>query len=423
MLEHLRDRALRGIYASVFLLGIAMSIAFSVIAVYLRAAKIADETIGSLAAAYAAGGVLASFVLGGVIRRFTAKRTLVAGLLGFACTIGVLPLLGSMVAIATSRFVEGACTVAMWVAYETLFLTRAPPDKRGSVSSLYGISLALGYVVGPVISRGLLPAGGPSLPFFVAGGLSLANALSVQAFVSRDGPSGLTIPPPAAAVSGHSLPPPADDVPDTPAGDVEHAARPNATIGQLAWRLKTSCFGMFAAGYLKASLVLFLPLYLVDHRGVSASAPPLVLASYAAGSLVFGNVGARLGDRHGHLLLMRVLGAAGAVALLGFLVVDVFLGLCAVAAVAGGTLGAVTPIGMALQGAIAARREYAQATALSNGLYACGTLVGPPVTGLVYGASGSFAIGQIALLWVVFAIVCTISANDDPSRRRPQPLL
>jgi MFS family permease len=395
------DRHSRLIYASVILLGVAMSVAFSVIGSYFRSLGLKEEPIGFLAAILATGGLLASLPLGSVIRKLGAKVTLIVALAGFAGATALLPQLRSYPAMAATRFVEGACTVAIWVSYETLLLALKSPGQRAGASSLYAVALMIGYAVGPLLTPAVLAFGRVSLAFSVSGVLSLCNALLVWVFVKTD------------AVAGHVA-----------SGGMEPTSRVTAhpsramPLTSVAWRVKTSCFAMFASGYLKASLVLFLPLYLLESRSLAPSQPPVILACYAAGWLPFAAVGVRLSNRYGHLLLMRLLGAAGGFALTGFLFAGSFLEMCTFAALAGASLNAVVPIGMALQGNIVGSAGYSRASVISNGFYAAGTLIGPLLTGAVYARSGGGAILHIAALWLAFAFLCTLAANDDPARYR-----
>jgi hypothetical protein len=82
-------------------------------------------------------------------------------------------------------------------------------------------------------------------------------------------------------------------------------------MAALYWRIKTACITTFTYGYFQGSLVLFLPLFLIDHRGVADGPTKLLVAFFAIGD------GGERGDRrahrrpHGHLKTIRVLVAVG----------------------------------------------------------------------------------------------------------------
>src|SRR4029077_2965538 len=79
----------------------------------------------------------------------------------------------------------------------------------------------------------------------------------------------------------------------------------------LLWRIKTSCLATFSYGYFQAAVVLFLPLYLVEHKHIEERATTIMTALFAGGMLLFSPVAARLGDRHGHLRTMGALASVG----------------------------------------------------------------------------------------------------------------
>jgi nitrate/nitrite transporter NarK len=107
-----------------------------------------------------------------------------------------------------------------------------------------------------------------------------------------------------------------------PSGATEEAAPQRESALKLVWRIKTSCFATFAYGYFQASVVLFLPLYLVESKGIAREQTVLIPAFFAAGMLLFSNVAGRLGDRIGHLRVMRGLALVGMTMVLGFVFLE-----------------------------------------------------------------------------------------------------
>src|SRR5207253_1257510 len=76
----------------------------------------------------------------------------------------------------------------------------------------------------------------------------------------------------------------------------------------------------------------------------------LITAFFAAGMLVASTLVSRLGDRHGHLLVMRVLGTIGGAMVASFVLLDSFSAMCLAVFVAGATLASISPVSLALQG-------------------------------------------------------------------------
>src|SRR5690349_930577 len=160
--ERVSDANIYRVYAITLALGVAYGLAIAVLAVYLDQRGFGEIAIGKLAGFFAGGLVCFSLPLGALIRRFSAKRTLAAALFGYALTISVFPLLNSFAGIAAVRFIDGACSVGVWVSSETILLTRAKREHKAYVTSLYAIAIAVGYVLGPLAARlatALMPLG------------------------------------------------------------------------------------------------------------------------------------------------------------------------------------------------------------------------------------------------------------------------
>jgi MFS family permease len=184
----------------------------------------------------------------------------------------------------------------------------------------------------------------------------------------------------------------------------------------LLWRIKTSCFATFAYGYFQASVVLFLPLYLIASKGIARDQTIVIPAFFAGGMLVCSSLAGRLGDRVGHLLVMRVLGSIGLSMILAFIFFDSYFWMCAAVTVAGASLGSISPVSLALQGVIST--EYSRATALYNAFYAAGMLLGPPTSSLLFQAHGGGPmLYHLAALWMAFVLFTLLFRRDDPAAR------
>jgi MFS family permease len=367
VLRRIRDPNIRLVYLAVLLLGTAYGISIAVIALHLDARGFSKSDIGQLAAFFASGIAAMSLPVGLLLRRFSAKTTLTASLLGYAVTVGAFPLLHDYWSIAFARFFDGAFSVGIWVSCETVLLLRADEDNKAYVTSLYAVAIAIGYVL---------------------------------ARLDPDPPGSHDARGPAGA-GGHG----------------RRAGSGSPTL-ELVARIKTSCFATFAYGYFQASVVLFLPLYLVESKGIPRQTTILVPAFFAAGMLLFSNAAGRLGDRVGHLLVMRALGTIGLAMILGFVFLDTFPPMAVAVFVAGATLASISPVSLALQGVVTAKHDYSRANAIYNVFYAAGMLLGPPISGAVLQRFGGAAmLYHLAALWMAFVVFTTVFATDDPAHR------
>jgi len=406
VLRRIRDPNIRIVYLAVFLLGTAYGISIAVIALHLDARGFTKSSIGQLAAFFASGIVAMSLPVGVLLRRFSAKTTLAASLFGYAVTVGVFPLLNGYGAIALARFFDGACSVGIWVSCETILLMRSDEDNKAYVTSLYALAIAIGYVVGPLAAGPVAHAFSLEAAFFFSAAIAALSGVLVLARLDPD--------PPGA----------------------HHVARASANDGprdpplRLIARIKTSCFATFAYGYFQASVVLFLPLYLIESKAIPRDRTILIPACFAAGMLLFSNAAGRLGDRLGHLLVMRVLAAIGSATILAFVFLKSFPSMAIAVFAAGATLASISPISLALQGVVTAKQDYSRSNAIYNVFYAAGMLLGPPLSSILFRRfGGALMLYHLAALWMAFVGFATAFAADDPARirrlssavRRPQP--
>ena len=331
-----------------------------------------------------------------LIRRFSAKTTFTASLFGYAATVSAFPFLDSYLAMAVVRFFDGAFSVGIWVSCETILLARSGPKNKAFVMSLYALAIAIGYVGGPVLSRLLAEFLSLTAGFIAAGVLSVVAACYTSVRMDRELPTQTAL--------AHS------DVGEPDAQAVSGA--------QLLWRIKNSCFATFSYGYFQASVVLFLPLYLMESKGITQEQTIVIPAYFAGGMLLFINVAGRLGDRFGHLATMRVLGVVGGSMVLGFVFLESYQLMCATVAIAGATLASISPVSLALQGVVVERQHYARATSIYNVFYAAGMLLGPPASALIFqNLGGAAMLYHLAGLWAAFVAFTVAFYRDDPAAR------
>ena len=392
VLRRITDRNIWVIYTAIFLLGMAYGVSIAVLAIHLEANHIPKVAMGGLAAAFATGIVVLALPSGTLVQRFGAKRTLLVALLGYAACVSAFPFLKTLTALSVARFFDGSFSVAVWVAAETALLSRSDAANKGVVMSLYAMSIALGYVFGPILATFVMPAAGTGGTFVVAGVLATVAALVV-----------LTQLAPGPTVAE---------------GKAQHEGLPRLPARRLVWRTKTSCFGTFSYGYFQASVVLFLPLYLIEAKGIPESRTILITAFFAAGMILSSTIVSRLGDRHGHLLVMRILAAIGGTMVASFVLLPSFATMCAAVFVAGSTLAAISPVSLALQGVIVPPQDLGRANAIYNAAYAAGMLLGPPISSVLFTKlGGGPMLIHLALMWAAFVVFATVFAKDDPRAR------
>ncbi|MEJ7734021.1 MAG: MFS transporter, partial [Polyangiaceae bacterium] len=363
-----------------------------------------------------------------LIRRFSARTLLVTSLFGYAISVTAFPYAPGFLGIAGVRFLDGAFSVGIWVSCETILLSRAGKENKAFITSLYAISLACGYVVGPIVAKKVVEHANMGVGFVVSGVVATVAGLLVLARLDPDVPDTLEAhdgdrEPAAAsaAVAGHTAAIAAGSG-AIPAATDDGAAAAQTPTGTLLWRIKTSCFATFAYGYFQASVVLFLPLFLMEQKGITPGQTIVIPAFFAGGMLVFSNVAGRLGDRFGHLALMRGLAIIGTVMVAGFVYIQSYPVMCVAVFLAGCTLASISPVSLALQGVVTPYRELSRANGIYNVFYAAGMLLGPPISSRIYGARGGGPmLYHLAALWTAFVVFTIVFFRDDPKARGVTP--
>ena len=393
--ERVPDRNLWVVYLTTWVLATAYGLALATTPLVLIAREFTDREIGATASWFGAGIVSFAIPSGWIIRRFGARRTLGVCILGYAAMIALFPFLPELGSIGVNRFFDGAFSVGVWVSCETLLLLRAPEEHKAFATSLYAIATGLGYFVGGGICWGLVHVISHEAVFVIA---AIVASLSSVIALTRLEPD-----PPAL----HAAP--------------EQHGRANLREWiDLGWRIKTSSFATFCTGFFQSSVVIFLPAYLHFVKGVPEEDTTLVTAVSAGGMLFISNVAGRLGDRHGHLLVLRCLAIAGVLVLLSFVPLTSFPLMLAAVLIGGGSLASIPPLSLALQGAIARPSEYARSNSIFNVFFATGLLSGPYVTGRLSEAVGRESILWLfAGLWTGLIVLSHVFRADDPAARRP----
>ncbi len=421
--EILRDSNIRVAYLMCLMLGIAYGIVMAIVAIYLNKERgMAETTIGGLAFFFSAGIAIFALPMGSLVRVVSPRVMLAVALVGYGIATAIFPFLETFAALATVRAIDGAFSVGAWISIETILLMRTTALSRGFVTSLYSIVLATGYVIGSVFAAGWTHIGSTPSAFVAAGALAcVAAGLGLWKLDRELHP---------VAGSDHIEP----DSPQASGVRVvvtsEPGAETNLGLFRLYWKIKTACLTTFTYGYFQGSLVLFLPLFLIDHRGVDEGPTKLLVAFFAAGMALTVVFFGRVGDRHGHLKTIRVLVGLGALITVSVVYIPYFPIVAAVVFLAGAVLAPVYPLSLALQSLIAEPRDYNRSNALLNVSYALGTLAGPLLCGYLYDTysrgpngtkvpfGGELLFWQLGALWAAVFIATTIFRRDDPSLRR-----
>lgn len=130
---------------------------------------------GWLTFAYAVMQFLFAPVLGNLSDRFGRRPVLLFSLLGFGLDYILLSIAPTIGWLFVGRIIAGF-TGASFTTAAAYIADISTPENRAQNFGMVGAAFGLGFIIGPVIG-GLLGEYGARVPFLVAAGLSLLNAL------------------------------------------------------------------------------------------------------------------------------------------------------------------------------------------------------------------------------------------------------
>lgn len=129
---------------------------------------------GAIAATWAFLQFLASPLLGALSDRFGRRPVLLLSNLGLGVDYLLMALAPSLGWLVVARLLSGVTASSMSTA-GAYIADVTPPDRRAAAFGMIGAAFSVGFVLGPALG-GLAGAVDPRLPFWIAAGLSLANA-------------------------------------------------------------------------------------------------------------------------------------------------------------------------------------------------------------------------------------------------------
>src|SRR5690348_13652090 len=114
-------------------------------------------------------------VLGAMSDRFGRRPVVLLSNFGLAVDYVFMALAPSLSWLFVGRVISGITSASISTAFAYIADITAP-EKRAAVFGKIGVAFGAGFILGPALG-GLLGDSDPRLPFWVAAGLSFANAL------------------------------------------------------------------------------------------------------------------------------------------------------------------------------------------------------------------------------------------------------
>jgi len=130
---------------------------------------------GWLSVAYAVMQFLFSSVLGGLSDKYGRRPVLLLSLLGLGIDYIFLAVAPSIFWLFVGRMIAGVSGASFTTA-SAFIADVSAPEKRAQNFGMIGVAFGLGFILGPLIG-GIFSQFGTRVPFLIAAGLSLLNAL------------------------------------------------------------------------------------------------------------------------------------------------------------------------------------------------------------------------------------------------------
>ncbi len=377
------------IWSTVVIDLVGFGIVVPVLALYAKRYGASGLTVGLLFTVFSLAQFLCSPLLGRLSDRIGRRPVIVISLLGTAIGSLITGLAGSLWVLFVGRAVDGASGASLAVA-QAAVTDLAPPAQRPRLVGLLGAAFGIGFVAGPAIG-GLASLGGPRVPFFVAAGLALVNAIAAW----RRVPETRT----------------AHDAPVARAG-THRALTPVLSRLAVVGLVTTAAFSAFEATFALLTKARFG----LGQSGVAWVFVGIGVVLAATQGGVYHRLVGRLGTGRIYLSGLAVL-AAGLAVLAGATVWAALLVALALLTVGQG-LASPSLIGLVGEHAPGPRRG--QAMGFQQSAYAMGRIVGPPVGGWLFDHAGTWspfavAAGACALMLIPAAKMGGMDASVHDS--------
>jgi MFS transporter, DHA1 family, tetracycline resistance protein len=174
-----RPAALAFIFALVVVDMLAMGVVIPVLPKLVEAFEGGDtaraaEVYGALATVWALMQFIFMPILGALSDRHGRRPVILISCLGLGISYFLMALAPNVAWLFVARVISGITAASVSTAFAYI-ADVSPPEKRAAAFGMVGAGFGLGFTLGPALG-GILGSVDPRLPFWVAGGLALANA-------------------------------------------------------------------------------------------------------------------------------------------------------------------------------------------------------------------------------------------------------
>ena len=167
-------------------IGIAIPVLPVLVGAYTPSRELQAYWTMDLQVAYGLMQFLCAPMLGAISDRFGRRVVLIAAIIGLGIHYFLIAIAPSLLVMLFARFLGGITGASFSVANAYL-ADITPPEQRARNFGLVGAAFGLGFICGPMLG-GILGGIDLHLPFYVAAGISLVNAVYGYFFVPESLP-------------------------------------------------------------------------------------------------------------------------------------------------------------------------------------------------------------------------------------------
>ncbi|MBL0389260.1 MFS transporter [Tumebacillus sp. ITR2] len=385
-------RRLVAILVSISVVGLSQGLLVPLLALLLERRGISPFVNGLGTTALYFGFIVASPLVEPVVRRFGARRTVLGSIVITTLLTILFPILDNTLVWLILRLLLGLSLTGLYVATEIWLNTILTNDNRGRVFGFYGLSIAIGMLLGP---QGInLLQFSIYAPFLLCAGLYALPYVLIYRLSDQDG-----------RLEAHA----------------EGSDSGLRRFWRLLWVAPFAMGASFVYGYLDGALVGDFPIY-GSRVGLSNEAIAFGLTVFIVGSVAFQFPLGWLSDRKGRRVALLL---ASLIGLLTFLLIPLgtSLGIGTLYFLlffAGGALGSFYSLGLACLGDVFPRQDVATANVLYTMLYGVGSLLGPALTGSLISVYGrecfAWSVAGMLLCYIAFGLLSTRRQTETVSR-------
>ncbi len=371
---------------AVTIAGFSQGMLLPVLATLLEREGVSSAFNGLSAASLYLGMLVISPFLEKPIRKWGYKPIILFGMVLVTISVGLFPFWMNFYFWIILRFVVGLGDTALHYATQLWITSNVTAEKRGRSITLYGLSYAIGFAIGP-LGLMLLKIN-DWFPFIITVILFLLAFFPISSLTNI-----------------------------TPK-EMEAQNQHNRYISVFAVA-GIAMMPFFIFGFLESSLNSIVPLY--GYRtGLSFSTISLLLFSFVIGSLVLQLPLGILSDHIGRKLVLTITTWIGGILFLLIPTITHEIGLYIIFAMAGGFVGSLYSLGLANIADILQPSLLPTANMIATILFGIGSMIGPYSGGLVMDLGQPsnlfYLIGVIVLLFALLSLIQLVHIREFNKR-------